>query len=548
MASPSPVPPVCARGPGRPARTGRTPAPPRRAAARRRGRARPPPRRARRRRRATSTAALAVLDRVDQQVAQDPLDPAGSTSATHGSPGRRPDARLPRRSASGGERLDDPATMSRTSTGSASRTAAPASNRLISSRSASSASNRSSCLQQLRRAGDLGAKSARAVVEHVGGHPDRGQRGAQLVRDVGDEPPLHPGQLLQLADLLLQAGGHLVERRGQPGQVVLAAAPHPLVAAARRRAARRPAAAEPHRRDHLPGDQRRRSRASSSSERDAADRAASAAPGRASPARWSAGRRSTARRTGRPVSPSDRSRATQARALAWPTGASTRGRPARCSPADVVGQRRWARWPGCAAAGAMREPAAEQVASDPGARTSTTLVERRPAGLAAARRRLPAEDWPTASRSLRVPADVELGLGLGDRARAACGQARLAPARRPARRGRSAHRARCRAATTTDDRAATSRRADDAELERAPHTRRAATTSRVRRPDRSSAHGSRGARATQQARSAIVRPGRPCSRRRARSRRSPGARGRCSIFERSRWTWTFTSRVSAACR
>ena len=94
-------------------------------------------------------------------------------------------------------------------------------------------------VQQLGRPGHRRVEVGARVVDEVGGHPDRRQRGAQLVRDVGDEPLLHAGQALELADLGLQAVGHLVERLGQPGQVVLAAGPHPLVEPARRRAARR---------------------------------------------------------------------------------------------------------------------------------------------------------------------------------------------------------------------------------------------------------------------------------------------------------------------
>ena len=84
-------------------------------------------------------------------------------------------------------------------------------------------------LQQLGgpRGGRL--EAVPGVVQHVAGHPHRGQRGAQLVRHVRDEPPLHPAQLLELADLALQVAGHLVERRGEAGEVVLALHPHPLL-------------------------------------------------------------------------------------------------------------------------------------------------------------------------------------------------------------------------------------------------------------------------------------------------------------------------------
>ena len=150
--------------------------------------------------------ALAVLDGVDDQVAQDPLDPAGvdlgddgllvAGDTDPGCPCARPAARPPRSTRR---------TTSRRSVGSASSTAAPASNRLISSRSASSASNRSSwvCRISALRA-TAGSKSLAGLVQDVGRHPHGRQRRAQLVRDVGDEPALHPGQLLQLADLPLQ--------------------------------------------------------------------------------------------------------------------------------------------------------------------------------------------------------------------------------------------------------------------------------------------------------------------------------------------------------
>ena len=92
------------------------------------------------------------------------------------------------------------------------------------------------------------------VVQHVTGHPHRGQRGAQLVGDVGDEAALHPGELLELADLLLQAGGHLVEGRAQPGDVVVAAHVHALLEPAGREPLGDPPG-QPHRGDDLPGDQ-----------------------------------------------------------------------------------------------------------------------------------------------------------------------------------------------------------------------------------------------------------------------------------------------------
>ena len=146
--------------------------------------------------------ALAVLDGVDHQVAQDPFDPAGVDLGDARGARRRAPRRLPLRSASGSAASTTRCTTSRRSTGSASSTAAPASKRLISSRSASSDSNRSSwvCSSSAERA-VAGSKLLAGVVDHVGRHPDRGQRGAQLVRDVGDEPALHPGEFLELLDL-----------------------------------------------------------------------------------------------------------------------------------------------------------------------------------------------------------------------------------------------------------------------------------------------------------------------------------------------------------
>ena len=177
-----------------------------------------------------------------------------STSAMHGSAGSRNSILVPRRSASCWATSADCLAMSHTSTGSASRVAALASYRLISSRSVSSDSNRSSWLwsSSADRAG--GASQVLSREQHVGGDPDRGQRSAQLVGDVRDELALHPGQVLQLAQLLLEAGGHLVERVGQRGQVVGAADLHALVQVAGGQA-QRAVRGLPDRGDHPPGHQ-----------------------------------------------------------------------------------------------------------------------------------------------------------------------------------------------------------------------------------------------------------------------------------------------------
>ena len=73
-------------------------------------------------------------------------------------------------------------------------------------------------VEQFRGALVDGVEVVAGVVKHLGRHPHGGQRGAELVGDVGDKPLLHLGQRGQLRDLLLEAGGHVVERgtRGGP--------------------------------------------------------------------------------------------------------------------------------------------------------------------------------------------------------------------------------------------------------------------------------------------------------------------------------------------
>ena len=108
--------------------------------------------------------------------------------------------------------------------------------------------------QQLGAAAQRGQQLGPGGVQHVGGHPHGGQRGAQLVADVGGEPALQRAELLQLADLLLDALRHRVVRLAEPGQLVLAVHRHPLVEV--------PVGEPlgdlrglPHRAHHLPGDQ-----------------------------------------------------------------------------------------------------------------------------------------------------------------------------------------------------------------------------------------------------------------------------------------------------
>jgi hypothetical protein len=77
-------------------------------------------------------------------------------------------------------------------------------------------------LEELGRARRLRVEVAPRLVQHRPREPDRGERRPQLVGHVRDEAALHPAQLLELADLALQGGGHLVERARETGEVVLA--------------------------------------------------------------------------------------------------------------------------------------------------------------------------------------------------------------------------------------------------------------------------------------------------------------------------------------
>ena len=83
--------------------------------------------------------------------------------------------------------------------------------------------------QQLRRArrGHLGGVDL--GVQDLGGHAHGGQRRAQLVADVGGEPALQRPELLELADLRLDARRHLVVRLREPGHLVVAVDRHPFV-------------------------------------------------------------------------------------------------------------------------------------------------------------------------------------------------------------------------------------------------------------------------------------------------------------------------------
>ncbi len=74
--------------------------------------------------------------------------------------------------------------------------------------------------EQLGGAAGVRVQLVARLVDDLARHADSRQRRAQLVRDVGDEPALHGGELLHAPDLVLQALGHLVERPRQARHLV----------------------------------------------------------------------------------------------------------------------------------------------------------------------------------------------------------------------------------------------------------------------------------------------------------------------------------------
>ena len=185
-------------------------------------------------------------------------------------------------------------------------------------------------LQQLGRPRRRGVEGPARVVQHVAGHPHGRQRGAQLVGDVGDELLLDAAELLELADLALQVAGHLVERRRQPGQVVLTGDPHPLLEVAGRQPLGDPAR-HPHGRDHLPGHQPGQPRDQHEQQRGGGQQR----PGdqrHASPAPRPAGTGSTACRVGRRPAAGSASRPRCRAPTARPAVADRGCRSRRCRP------------------------------------------------------------------------------------------------------------------------------------------------------------------------------------------------------------------------
>ena len=200
--------------------------------------------------------ALAVLDRVVQQVAQDPLDAAPvhlGDARLGGQPEVDPGA-APRGQLLGVGRgpPDQVAHVGRLGVQGGRVGVVPADLQQVAEQRLEPLQL---ALEQFRRPGRGRQQVVARREQHVRRDPDRGQRGAQLVRHVGDELPLHLGQLLQLAQLLLQAGRHVIERPGQGGQVVGATDRHPLLELAIGQPLGR-LGRFPDRHDHPPGDQR----------------------------------------------------------------------------------------------------------------------------------------------------------------------------------------------------------------------------------------------------------------------------------------------------
>ena len=83
-------------------------------------------------------------------------------------------------------------------------------------------------LEQLGRPCGRRIQLAPALEEQVCGHADRRERGAQLVRHVGNEALLHRGEFLEAVNLLLETCCHVVEGHGETREVVLSLHGHAL--------------------------------------------------------------------------------------------------------------------------------------------------------------------------------------------------------------------------------------------------------------------------------------------------------------------------------
>ncbi len=125
-------------------------------------------------------------------------------------------------------------------------------------------------VQELRRPTDRRLEGVPGVEEHVAGEPDRRERGPELVRDVRHEPLLHAGELGELGDLPAHGVRHVVEAPREDRDVVVPADGDAFVEAPRRdlpTGLRR----TPDRHHHEPHDEGRHE-GDQHDERDAADR------------------------------------------------------------------------------------------------------------------------------------------------------------------------------------------------------------------------------------------------------------------------------------
>ncbi len=196
--------------------------------------------------------ALAVLDGVDDEVAQHPLHPPGVRLGDDGLLGAHdPDLRalaLGQRFGPADHPAHDHAQIDRLGLqGRRARVEA-----------ADLQQVREQRLEPVQLVGEqLGRPSGDRIEVHarvmddVGGHPHGRQRRPQLVRHVRHKAALHPRQVLQLLDLQLQVLRHLVEGLTEPSDVVLAGDLHPLLKPAGGQPLGDPRS-HPHRRDDLP--------------------------------------------------------------------------------------------------------------------------------------------------------------------------------------------------------------------------------------------------------------------------------------------------------
>ncbi len=168
-------------------------------------------------------AAAAVLDRVADQVGQDPLDPA-RIGAERQRPAADRDLVLPAPPADqrGGDRRDvDLAVLDRL----CARVQPGDLHQLVDQRPEPAYVGD----QQLDRAACRFWQLAALLAQQRSLGDQRGQRRAQLVCDVGCEPPLACLRGYQFGDLRLERVGHLIEGRGPRAELIGRAGGQPRV-------------------------------------------------------------------------------------------------------------------------------------------------------------------------------------------------------------------------------------------------------------------------------------------------------------------------------